>query len=803
MLKNYFTIAIRHLVRRKLFSIITIFCLAIGITFSMIIGVYILGEKQVNSHLRDAGNQYVIKSKWKVKGMGLDFATVAPLAKTIKEEYPQLVANYYRYNPIATVVEAGEQHFTEDVAIGDTTLVAMYGFPVLYGNKNNAFPTLSSIVITESMAQKLFGRKDVINKNIGLQTTVDGSYQEFTVSAVLKDIPYNSVTGLVGTNYNMFVPTVGNRNYQGGDPAVSWQAIYEVSLIELQPGVLPKDLVQPFRQTLAKYENDVIKKNLEVELAPIKEYHLKENNGTVEKMITTLSLIAGFILLMAIINFVNINIGTSSYRLKEIGLRKVFGSARKQLIFQFIIEAWSLTFIAAVISVGLYELLRPLFDGMLNTTLATVWQFNGMEIGFLLLLVATVGFISGIYPAFILSAANVLHSVKGKIDTAKGGLALRKGLLVLQFTLAIIVFISAVNVARQVAYMFHKDLGYHKEQLLVATAVPKQWDSAGVIRMENVKRGLLQLPVVKTATLAFEIPERKPPPTINLLATATHGSQPMVFPMIVTDEDYAATFGLQVEEGSFFHHGGPPIPGEIVLNESAVTALGLTPGAAVGAKIKMRSNPGELTVAGVIKDYNYSSLQHKIEPLVFMHVNDSKVYRFLTLKLNTPDIAKAVEEIKAKWKELSPNAPLDFFFMDDKLQSLYRSELQLKRAATIATVLNLIIVFLGVFGIVAFTLAKRNKEIAVRKVLGADVGNIIWLFVKDYAGLIGIANLIAWPLAYNITSKWLENYAYRVGQDVVPYLSVCVFIFMTAFALITAQCFKTAQSNPVISLRTE
>ncbi|MHA4807149.1 ABC transporter permease [Flavitalea flava] len=803
MLKNFFIIGIRHLIRHKLFSLINIFCLAIGITFSLIIGVYVIGQEKVNGSLSNVADHYLIKSNWKVKDMGLEFTTFGPLAQTIKEEYPRLVRNYYRYNPVATAVSVGNEHYKENIAIGDTTLVTMYGFPVLYGNKDRAFSDLNSAVITESEAQKLFGKKNALGLTFSMETTLNGEEQIYRISAVLRDISYNSVTGLIGTNYNIFVPSIGNRFYQGGDPAQSWGGAYEIGLIELQPGVRPKDLEVPFKQTLAKYTKSPVPENLTVELASINNYYIRDNNASVQKMIATLSLIAFFILVMAIINFICLNIGTSSYRLKEIGLRKVFGSRKKQLILQFMTEAWILTLLAALLSLAGYQMLRPFFDAVLNTSLPAILEFSGISFLALSGLVGIIGLMAGIYPAFIMSSSNVVNAIKGKADTAKGGVYLRKSMLILQFTLAILVFIIALNVSRQISFVFNKDLGYHKEQVLVLGAYPKQWDSVGVSKMENIKKSLLQLPAIKSASLSFEIPERKPPVTIGLLPYGKGGNQPFMLSSINADEDYARTFGLEVKEGSFFYQTGTFISGQIVLNESAVKALGLTPGEATGKQIEFPSAKATLTVAGVVKDYHYSSLHNQIEPLAFTHVKDGRNYRYLTVKLNTPAMADAVEAIRQKWRTISPSAPFEYFFMDDKFQSLYQSELQLKKAAGIATVLNLVIVFLGIIGVVAFTLTRRSREMAVRKVLGAKVPDILSLFIKDYAWLILISNLVAWPLAWLLTDKWLEGYVYRIRQDIGPYLYVGVFIFAAAFIIISMQCLKSARANPVRDLRAE
>jgi ABC-type antimicrobial peptide transport system permease subunit len=801
MFKNYLKTAIRHLTRHKLFSLINIFCLAIGITFSMLIGIYILNEESVNTNLKNVDNQYIIKSKWNTKDMGLDITTLGPLAKTLKTEYPNLVADYYRYNPVTNVVSAGEKHFKQNISIGDTTFVSMYGLPVLYGDARQAFKNNNSAVITETLAQKLYGKKDAVGERISVTTTVNNEKQDYIVSAVLKDIPFNSVFNLTGDDYGIFVPSDGNHYYQNGDGADNWNQLFEVGMVELQKGISPKDLKKPLLQILAKYTPEYIQKNLVVELAPIKNYY--SGSSSVAKMITTLSFVAAFILLMAIINFVNINIGISSYRLKEIGLRKVFGSARKQLIIQFITEALLLTFFSAIISFVLYELLRPAFGGLLNTTFPAFWEFGIDKFLLVALLVFLVGFFSGIYPAFILSASNVLHAVKGKIDSAKGGLVLRKVLLVVQFTLAIIVFISALNVSKQVSYVFNKDLGYNKDQLMVISAFPKQWDSAGVKKLENIKAGLEQLSFVKDASISFEIPDRKPPNALDLLPVNSNMNQPVFIAGTIADKDYASTFGLHLEAGSFFNQYGANIPGQVVLNESAAKVLGFTDESAIGKQIRWVSANMILTVSGVVKDYNYSSLQQKIEPVAFTNVEDALAYRFLTLKLTNTNMANAVDIVKEKWKSLSPGSPFEYTFMDEKFQSLYKSELQLKSANNIAAILNLVIVFMGIFGVVAFTLAKRSKEIAVRKVLGAEVKNIIFLFLKDYAWLILIANIIAWPLAYIITNRWLQSYAYRIQQNWTLYIEAGIFVFAAAFVFITLQCFKTAIANPVKSLRSE
>jgi putative ABC transport system permease protein len=805
MLKHYLIIATRHLTRHKLFSAINIFGLSVGITFSMIIGIYVLEQENVNNNIRNISRQFVIKSKWKQQNMGYEITTLGPLAKTMRDEYPDMINDYYRFDPVTDVVSVGEKHFREDISIGDTTFISMYGFPLLHGNPEQAFVNDQSAVVTQDFAIKFFGKTDVIGEMITIQTPADGMKHDFIISAVLKKLPYNSISNfaVAKTEYQVYLPINNNQYFQGGDKGDNWANIFMVGLVELQKGVLPRDLEKPFAQVLAKYQPGFVKGNLKVELAPLKDYYLKYNNNAVQKMISALSLIALFILVLAIINFININIGTSSYRLKEIGLRKVFGSIKRQLIIQFIAESWLLTFIAAIISIVFYELLLPVFDQLLNTMLDPILQFDLIKITFLLLLVIMVGIISGIYPALILSSSNIVSAVKGKINPAKGGSILRKTLLVVQFSSAIIVFITSLNVSKQVAYFFDKDLGYDKEQVMVISSIPRQWDSAGVVKMENIKAQLLQMPEVKSVSLSDDIPDGS-------------GGFVDVYPqdggnfanmlLSVADEDYAKVYGIHIKEGIFLiNENSQYVPGKVVLNETAVKALGWK-NAVVGKTIRLGAANGQLLrVAGVVKDFHYESLRQAIQPLLIANLNETftRSYRYFSIKLNTSAINKSINNIQDKWNELFPEAGFEYFFMDDRFQSLYSSELQLKKAAAIATSLNLAIVFLGIFGVVAFTISKREKEIAIRKVLGADMRNILLLFIKDYFTPILIANIIAWPLAFSITNKWLENYVYRIRQDVITYLFVCAFIFITAFILIFVQCHKVATDNPVKNLRAE
>ncbi len=766
-----------------------------------------LDEKGVNTDIKNIQSQYVIKSKWKQENLGADITTLGPLAKTMKDEYPGLVANYYRFDPVTNIISAGDKHFRTQISAGDTTLVSMFGFKLLYGNEKRAFINNESAVVTESFAKKFFGKADAIDKVITVQTPVDGAKHNFIITAVLKDMPNNTVTYYTTVPYDVYLPMDANQYFQS-DKGDNWANVYMVSMLQLKDGVTPANLAGPFAQVLQKYQPPFVKGNLIVQLAPMNNYYLEQNNGAVQKTLTTLSLVALFILLLAVMNFININIGTSAYRLKEIGLRKVFGSAKLQLVLQYMAEAMVLTFTAGIISLGLYEALRPAFNQLLQTQLAHFWQFSINKTAFLFLLVTGIGLLSGIYPAFVLSSTNTINAIKGKMSAAKGGLLLRKTLLVIQFSLAIIMFISALNVSKQVAYFFDKDTGYNKDQVMIISSIPRQWDSAGVLKMEGIKNRLTAIAGVQSAALSYEIPDGNSGGYVSVGTTSSSGVSNIM--MITADEDYAKTYGITLKEGVFLQHKGAPYQqGNVVLNETAVHALKLDEPVA-GKQLLFGGTGGlVLTVAGVVKDFNLESLQKNIQPLMIAGVNEpfTRAYRYYSIKISTGsnagNMAATLAKVQDTWKNVFPEAGFEYFFMDEKFQALYQHESQLKKAAGIATVLNLVIVFMGIFGVVAFTLTKRTKEIAVRKVLGASAKNIINIFLKEYALLIILSNVIAWPLAYLVSNAWLQDYAYRIQQNIVPYVFVCAFIFAAVFVLIIIQCFKAAMANPVKSLKVE
>ena len=799
MISTYITIALRHLAKRKLFSFINIAGLAIGITFSLLITVYIWEEKQVNRDLKNLPQQYFVQSAWKADNMYMPLITPAMLAKGLHDQYPSLVDDYYRTFPCSANASYQDKHFRVGMQPGDTTVVSNFGLTLLYGDPAHAFRDNNSIVITEETALKFFGKTNALDEVLTIDTRQDGK-KNYTVTGVLKnEIRENSVTTINGFKNDIFMPMQSVDYFVGKDADKDWNNVCMASYIQLKPGVKPAQLEGPIRQLVATNCNQQLKDNMSIQLVGLDSFYLDSNNGLVRKMIYILAIIASFVLLMAVINYVNISVGTSTYRLKEIGLRKVFGGRRQQLIAQFLAESIVLTGISAFLSIAFYELLRPVFGQILNKTLPHVWSFSGMMVLFYLLLVLAVGLIAGIYPAFVLTANNLLKVLKGKISVGKGELVFRKASLVLQFSIAILVFVCTLYISRQINYFFNRDLGYNKEQLLVISSVPRQWDSTGLKRLELLRDEMMQKNGVVSATISYEVPDGMNGGSLPLLPEGATSDAPVNVERLITDGNYATTFGLTLAAGSFFTDHDSPM--DVVLNETAVKALHLKQG--VGQVIRIPGNDARLTVKGVVKDFHFFNMGQKIVPMIFFTQQINPTYRFLSVKLKTADIRKSVAGIESTFKARYGDSPFDYFFMDEKFQAMYFSETRLKKAADVATGLNFVIILLGAAGVVAFSLTRRAKEVGVRKVLGANTRSIVYLFLKEYTTVIIIANLVAWPLAYFLTSKWLDGYAYRTSMSVVPFIVAGGITFSLTYILIALQSFRTASANPTGLLRHE
>ncbi|WP_419800876.1 ABC transporter permease [Mucilaginibacter sp.] len=802
MFKNYITIAWRNIIKNRVFSLVNIIGLSTGIAFTLLIGAYIWGELQVNRQLKNADEQYIIQSKWKDPNMGFELATLAELPKALKTEYPNLVANYYHWDGVTSTISKGEKHFREHIQIGDSTLLTMYGFSLLYGDVGTIFTGPFSVVVTQNKAIKYFGTTDVVGQTITIEN-FSGSKHDFTVSGVLKEADKNSVLNLNDNNNNDFFLPVTAAKFMGRT-VDGWNNTSMVGYIELRPGVKPGDLEKPIKSLLRKNTIVQIQQNLTPYLVPLKTYYLLANNGVVKKMLYTLSSIALFILLMAVVNFINMCISQSATRMKEMGIRKVLGGMKKQLVWQFLIESTLLVLLATIFALIIYTIARPFFNDVLGKEILSLFAFPVYFFLIPFLLALFIGLISGIYPAFVLASLKSVDSLKGKVSSVKESVFMRKALVAFQFSIAVIVFVGALIISQQVKLFFSKNLGYNKDYVVYAS-VPRDWSRKGVQRMEQIRTQLAQLPQISSISLSWEIPDGNNGGGFQVYKFGADSTQTVAVQSIVADNQFAATYGIPLKAGSFFTDVyAPGDSAKVVINETQAKAMGWKDlQMAIGQQIRITGNKDPFTICGVTSDFHFGSMQQQIQPVTFVNVNFSNFYRYFSIKLKPGNVRQDLEAVQKKWATLMPDAPFEYNFMDDTLKKLYQTEIQLQKASYMATALAIVIVLLGIVGLIAQSIQKRTKEIGIRKVLGSSVAGIILLFLKEFLVTVLIAGLIACPIAFFIMQKWLSDYVYRITITAKPFLiAVAMLTFVTAL-LIVIQTVKAALANPVESLRSE
>jgi len=799
MLQNYLLIAWRNIWKHKLFSLINIFGLSMGISFMLVITVYVWQESTVNGQLRNADNQYIIKSKWKQQGLGYDFATPAGLPQALKKNYPHLVANYYHWDGVTSNISKGNKAFRESLQVGDSSFINMYGFKLLHGDAATALNDPFSVVLTAEKAIKYFGTTDCIGQTLTIES-FKGDKHDFMVTGVLAKYSKNSVTNVIEqSNSTFFLPALAVK-FLGRD-LDNWGNTGIVGLIELKEGVKPQDLEGPMKTLIKANAPPQIAANLDPYLVNLQTFY--QENPTVRKTLFTLTCIALFILLMAVINFINICISRSAERMKEMGIRKVLGGLRNQLIGQFLTESVLMVIIATLIAPGIYVLAEPFFADLLATEMTGILSFPYYFYLGLILFALVIGLVAGLYPAMVLSSLKSVDSLKGKRDRVKDNVFFRKALIAFQFTTAAVALIAAIVISKQIDLFFGRNLGFDKDYVVYAQ-LPRNWSKAGVQKMQNIRYQLSQLNQVKSVTLSWEIPDGANSGYLQAYRSGATVEQAFASQLMISDNQYAKTYNIPLKAGEFFKpEYAQSDSALVVINEAQSKALGFkSPQEAIGQKFNAQYNP-TFTICGVVADFQFGPMTGAVMPMTFMNVNQNNLYRYFSIKLKPGNTQANLTALQTKWTALMPGAPFEYNFMDDALAKIYKTELQLKKASYLATGLAIVIVLLGVLGLISLSIQKRVREIGIRKVLGSSISNIILLFLKDFLSVVALAGLISCPLAYWMMSSWLNGYAYKIPLNVLPFgISVLSLLIITT-VVIALQTMKAALANPVKSLRTE
>ncbi len=808
MIKNYLKIGWRSLMRQRLFSVINIFGLGIGLCAAYLITIFTWDEYVMNSWVKNVDRHYFLESDWKEGRSGLEITTLAPLGRSLKETYPHLVANYFTVHARSCNVSNAtlKKSFRLDLQVADGEFITSYGLPLIYGDSETALDDPSTVVIQKDVALKFFGRTDVLGEELTLETE-NAEYDSigrktFVISGIINDLSENSLTDNLGDRTDLYINRENVPYYGPVDLWDRWEIDIVQTRVELQPGISPSDLEAPMNELIAENAPAHLSDFIIPKLTSFDDYNLLQNNGARKRMIHVLIAIVVFILLLALVNFVNISLGLAQRRLREIGIRKVMGGLRKQLIIQFLSESLIYSLLACLLAMCFVQLFQVDFARLVqkprlfsNTNLPNLYPVFGVIALF-------IGLLAGVYPAFIMAGKSVLNSLKGKTVSSARGLSAKKALVTLQFVLALFMVISALIISRQLSHFLTRDLGYDSKHVVTVSSLPRWWSDAGVQKMLALKEEFKMLPHVQAATLSFEVHDGRYGQTFDFRRPGGSDHEFHTFPIISCDEEYLKNFGLQLTEGRFLvAEDGTAETIKVVLNETAAVDL-FAAQPALGQLVQGRDG-SNYQVVGIVKDFNFGSLHTPIQGYVFTHVTDPILYRYFSFKLNDGQSDTALDALQTKWNELFPNVPFEYFFMDDKLEEMYASERQFNSASNIAAVLALVVMAIGLFGVAMQNMASKVKEVGVRKVLGASVPDIITLLSREYFIVALLSACITMPLVYVTMEKWLSDFAYRIDQSPFIYISSFLILVMLVVITVGAQLIKAANRNPADSLRYE
>ena len=824
MLKNYLHSALRSLRKNKFYSIINVLGLAVGMAGFLLIAQYVFFETsyddfhaQGDEIYRVQLNQYqndelMLASAENYPGAGP--ALLAELPEVL--DYTRLYNMGYKNNVVITYEEApdGPVQFKLDrFMYADSSFFSLFSFPLVQGNPQTALAAPFTAVVSESYAKKFFGNEDPIGKVLRLQDD-DFNDERCRVTGVFQDIPSNAHLKF---NVLFSYPTLYNR----GDWArerydLTWQRKDFYTYIRVQEGTDPVALADKFPTVINQYSPGLAgqQRRDAFLLQPLSDIHLHsdlaeeaEANGSAQ-VVYFLLIIAGFILIIAWINYINLSTARALERGREVGVRKALGAFRHQLIGQFLLESLLVNGLAIVIAGVLISLLLPVFNTLTGLQFSEVafWSQSwlwGLLAG--LFLVGTL--LSGLYPALVMASFRPTRVLKGTLRTTQHGIRLRQALVVFQFAAAIVLVAGTAIVYQQMQYMLQEDLGFNMEQTLVLTrpSIRPEDDDVMKNRHEQFKTELLRNPAVQQVSGASYVPGHNRKFKFNFRKYGTPAEEAQAIRVNGVDYDYFDMFEMKMLAGrGFSEDHATDIDTAVVITESAARLLGFDrPEDAVGAPLTISFGPqeGQMLVIGVVHDFHQASLKEAVEPMIMLL--ESFRTEYYAMKVSPENLPQTIEYVQATWNEVFPGNPFAYFFLDDYFNRQYQTDQRFSQLIRVFAVLAMFIGGLGLLGLSAFTAQQRTKEIGVRKVLGASVGSIMLLLSRDFTKLIVIALLIAVPLAYFIMDRWLSSYASRIQIGAGIFVAAGLLTLLLAWLTVSWQSLKAARANPVDSLRSE
>ena len=787
MLGNYLKIAFRNLLKYKLNSGINILGMAVALSVCFLILMFVQDELSYDQYHKNKERIYRVinnESLWQ-----------SPMeAKTFIQNFPEIEEAVRIHPRDGMQVEYENRKFLEDnIIYADEAFFRVFTFNFIAGDEVNSLSSLGKAVITEEIAKKYFGKTNPIGKRIEIENE-----SEFVVTGVVEKMPHNS-----HIHYNIFLSIGDDIALWGEDWASNWGWQNFPTYVMLKPGTDPVQLSAKLtelvndRRTLApedKSPNYSLKKITDIHLYPAEVKNPLEPQGDITYVVILAS-IAGFILLIACFNYTNILTANAATRLKEVGIKKVIGATRSQLTKQFFLEAAFQFLLAFVFSIGILFATLPFFNSFTMKELEFVDVFILENVLLVSLLLGGTLIIAGGYPARLLSSFQPALIVKGKMPSQGKSFSLRRVFVVLQYTISIILIILAIVMLRQIDYLYNADLGYEKEHIIMF----EYDDNPDNPKYETLKQELLKNSWVTSVSSGSRLPSTD---LGNRTFLKVQGAEKgMVMGIVHTDFNYFETFGIHSVQGRLFSEDTrTDINGGIILNESAVKAMGLT-GDPVGMMLFEAWSKKVVSVLGVVPDFHFESLYNEIAPIVF--VADPQFCSKMVVKINLNNLGQSIDKIKEAWSGVYPEKIFQYKFLDENYAVQYESDERTFQLMVYFTILAVVIASLGLFGMITHSTRSRVKEIGVRKVLGASVLTILRTITSEYLAWISLAFIVAAPVAYYALSNWLQNFAYRISISVLDFIIAAVLILSISFLTVIWQGIKASIANPVDALKYE
>ncbi len=807
MFKNYLKIAWRNIRRHKAYSAINILGLAIGIAACMLIVQYVSFELSYENFQVNKDRIYRVQQDRYDNGkISTQWAAGAyAVGNSFKDAIPE-VEDYVKLVPNGKVVtEVNDKPLEiEKIFFTTNSFFSVFTYPLITGDKNTALKEPFTVALSETTAKKIFGTTNVVGKTLQLNRR-----DNYTINAVYKDAPVNTqLKPDLLLSYATFLKWTTDSSGNGPETAWEWDGC--LTYLLLHKGADPKVVEKKCIPVVKKFTDEDMKKyNAAVvyKLQPLTDIHLyshymmePEQNGDGNTVYLLLG-IAFFIVVIAWVNYVNLATARAISRAREVGIRKAIGSQRKQLITQFLSESAVLNGIAVVLALAIVLVSIPGFNAISGQNISFSLLSNGnFWLGLISLFIVGV-FLSGMYPAFVLSGFNPIDVLKGKLAGTKQGGLLRRSLVVFQFAASLFLLIGTVTVYRQIRYMREQSLGINIDQTLVVNGPIVGNDSTFLQRLTTFKEELQKQSSIRDITVSTSIPgEAVGWNAGGIKLVGQDESKQKQYRIIGVDYDYIKTYGLKLIAGRAFSKEFGTDKKAVIFNKKGLEQLGFNkPQEALGKKIDFWGEQYE--IVGVADNFHQQSLHEAYEPLILRLIPDAN--SFVSIKTNTQHINQAITQVKNEWVKFFPGNTFNYFFLDDHFDAQYKADQRFGQVFGLFTGLAILVACMGLFGLVSFTTLQRTKEIGIRKVLGASVSSILQLIWREFAILLVIAFIIAVPIAWLTTSNWLQGYAFRIGLHWTYF--VLPFIAIVAIALITVsfQSIKAAVANPVKSLRTE